>query len=61
MTDWKELDKGIRKYINPATHSVAVKFLSDAAQIPPRARKPLRDLNLKLAPCQGIAMTRLYA
>ena len=47
MTDWKELDRGLRKYVNPETHSVAVKFLDDEAQIPPRARRPLRDLDLK--------------
>jgi uncharacterized protein (DUF169 family) len=60
MTDWKELDRGLRKYVNPATHPVAVKFLDDETQIPPRARRPFRDLNLTLAPCQGAAMTRRY-
>jgi len=60
MDRWRNLDESLRRRINPATFPVAVTFLKNEADIPGRARRPLRDLGVKLAPCQGAAMARRY-
>jgi uncharacterized protein (DUF169 family) len=50
----------LRRYVNPATFPVAVRFARDASEVPPSARRPVRDLKVRMAPCQGAAMTRRY-
>jgi len=60
MNEWIEMARKLRERINPSTMPVAVSFLAKEDQIPQKARKPLRDLGVKMAPCQGAAMARLY-
>jgi uncharacterized protein (DUF169 family) len=60
MEQWRELGKKLKQLIQPATFPVAVKLLADASSIPDTARRPLRDLGVRLAPCQGSAMARRY-
>jgi uncharacterized protein (DUF169 family) len=60
MEKWTEFGKKIRELINPDTFPVAVKILKDESQIPSKARRPLRDLKVVMAPCQGSAMARRY-
>ncbi|MCF8120378.1 MAG: DUF169 domain-containing protein, partial [Deltaproteobacteria bacterium] len=60
MDQWIHLGEKLRALINPSTLPVAVKFLKDASRIPEKARRPLGDLKVKMAPCQGAAMTRRY-
>lgn len=60
MERWRHLDERLRRLINPATFPVGVTFLETETDIPGRARRPLRDLGMKMAPCQGAAMARRY-
>ncbi len=60
MEKWIELAKKIREFVNPDTFPVAVKILKDESEIPSKARRPLRDLKVVMAPCQGSAMARRY-
>lgn len=60
MEKWIKLGEKLRGFVNPSTLPVAVKFLGDASEIPKKARRPLRDLKVRLAPCQGSAMARRY-
>ncbi|MEW6186056.1 MAG: DUF169 domain-containing protein [Thermodesulfobacteriota bacterium] len=60
MENWIALNEGLKRYINPATFPVAISFLKQESEIPPRARRPKRDLSVTLAPCQGAAMARRY-
>jgi uncharacterized protein (DUF169 family) len=60
MENWKKLDNDLKRYVNPPTHPVAVSFLDDEASLPSRAKRPLRDLRVTMAPCQGAAMARRY-
>ena len=60
MEKWHQLGRKIREYVNPSTFPVAIKFLEDGSQILSSARRPLRDLGVKMAPCQGAAMARRY-
>lgn len=60
MEKWFQLGKTLRQLINPETFPVAVKLLKDASEIPSSAKRPLRDLKVPMAPCQGSAMARRY-
>jgi uncharacterized protein (DUF169 family) len=60
MEKWTDSAKKIKEYVNPDTFPVAVKILEDESQIPAKARRPLRDLKVVMAPCQGSAMARRY-
>ena len=60
MEQWIEMGRKLRELVNPSTMPVAVKFLKEEGQIPVKTRRPLRDLKVKMAPCQGSAMARLY-
>lgn len=60
MEKWIKLGEKLRTYINPSTFPVAVKFLTQEASIPRRSKRPLRDMKVPLAPCQGSAMARRY-
>jgi len=60
MEKWMQMGRKLREMVNPSTMPVAVKFLKEEDQIPVKARRPLRDLKVKMAPCQGSAMARLY-
>ncbi len=60
MEKWTQLGKKLREFISPDTFPVAVKILKDESQIPSTARRPLKDLKVTMAPCQGSAMARRY-
>ncbi|MFH1242185.1 MAG: DUF169 domain-containing protein [Pseudomonadota bacterium] len=60
MEEWRLLGQKVRTLINPSTFLVAVKFLGEESLIPPSAKRPLKDLNVRMAPCQGAGMTRRY-
>ncbi len=60
MEHWHRMGGEVRKFVNPATFPVAVRFLTEASGIPPSARRPLRDMKVRMAPCQGAAMARRY-
>lgn len=60
MEKWIQFGKKLREFVNPSTFPVAIAFLKKEGLIPDRARRPLRDLGTKMAPCQGAAMTRRY-
>jgi uncharacterized protein (DUF169 family) len=60
MKKWIELGESIRRFVNPDTFPVAVKLLKDETGVPPSARRPLRDLKVRMAPCMGSAMARRY-
>ena len=60
MKEWQELGKELRRYINPETFPVAVKFLEHQEEIPNGVRTPLKDLKVKMAHCQVQAVARKY-
>lgn len=60
MEKWIRLGEKLRNLVNPSTFPVAVKFLEKEDDIPQKVRRPLRDLGVKMAPCQGSAMARRY-
>ncbi len=60
LETYKEYGKKIESYIRPATFPLAVKLIENESEIPPKARKPRKDLELKNFICQNFRMARSY-
>lgn len=60
MQQWTNMGQKLRELVNPSTMPVAVKIMKEEDQIPAKARRPLRDFGVKMAPCQGAAIARRY-
>ncbi|MBU2547117.1 MAG: DUF169 domain-containing protein [Proteobacteria bacterium] len=60
MKQWHEMAAELERYIRPATFPLAVQLPRTEEEIPAKARRPLRDMGKKLAPCQAAALARKY-
>jgi len=58
--DPKEVDRILLEYLRPDTYPVAIKLCRSEEEIPPRARRPLQDLGIRVTVCQAIGMARRY-
>lgn len=56
----EKVGEELTTYVRPQTFPVAVKMLKDGEEIPPKTRQPQRDLGIKVATCQSIALARRY-
>src|SRR5262245_61590887 len=50
----------IESFVRPATFPVAVRLLGPDEPIPPKAKRPHRDLGVQITTCQGVTMARRY-
>jgi uncharacterized protein (DUF169 family) len=60
MKDWQDLGRELRRYTNVDTFPVAISFLNSRIEIPERTRTPVKDLKVRMAPCQLQAIARKY-
>jgi uncharacterized protein (DUF169 family) len=60
MTDLKNIDEALTAYLRPQTYPVAVRMCESAAELPERAKYPVRDLGLTVSLCHALTMTRRY-
>jgi len=58
MTNLREVETMLNKYVRPLTFPVAVKMLTTEDEIPEKARRPFQEMKKKIAICQGIGMAR---
>jgi len=58
MIDFEAVAQGLNRYIRPLTFPLAVKMLKSEKEIPPKTRRPFRQMKKKVAVCQGIGMAR---
>lgn len=58
--DAKTFAKEIEKHIRPATFPVAAKLLGPDEPLPPKAKRPFRDMKIQIAICQAVSMARRY-
>lgn len=58
--DLKQLNEKMNMYLRPQNFPVALRMVSSASDIPSKAKMPKRDLGVRVALCQGIAMARRY-
>ena len=58
--DYRELADALERYIRPATFPLALGMLRPDQEIPPNARRPWRDLGVRMATCQVWNTARHY-
>jgi uncharacterized protein (DUF169 family) len=58
--DRKLVAAKLEEYVRPSTFPVAVKFLRKGEAPPPKARRPLADMERHVTVCQGWAIARRY-
>lgn len=57
---WQELMAEVESHVRPDTFPVAIRVLKAGEAIPAKARRPFKDLGIKVSICQGISMARRY-
>lgn len=50
----------LNQYLRLNTFPVAVRFLRSWEEVPPKAKRPARDLHNRITTCQAISMSRRY-
>jgi uncharacterized protein (DUF169 family) len=58
--DAKTFANHIDTHIRPSTFPVAVKLVRPGEPVPEKAKRPRRDMNVQIAICQAVAMSRRY-
>jgi uncharacterized protein (DUF169 family) len=58
--DLKQINEMMNIYLRPQSFPVAIRFVSSADEIPEKAKMPKRDLKVRVALCQGVAMSKRY-
>ncbi|MDE3074246.1 MAG: DUF169 domain-containing protein [Chloroflexota bacterium] len=56
----QEAEAELQRYLRLATFPVGIKLYQRAAELPPEAKSPTRDLHIQVASCQTIGMARRY-
>lgn len=60
MVDLKQVIEDLNQYIRPQSFPLAARLCQSESELPQRVRMPKRDLNMKVALCQGVGMARRY-
>ncbi len=50
----------LESFIRPATFPLAIRMWPKGEALPPKARRPLRDLGIRIATCQAFGIARRY-
>ena len=58
MLSLAEIDKAFSTYIKHQTHPLAIRMLSSEDEIPPDAKRPLRDYGTSFTLCQAFGLCR---
>lgn len=56
----KTLNDAIARHLRPDTYPLAIRMCKSDEELPPRTKRPARDLGYKSAICQAIAVARRY-
>jgi len=54
------LNAQLEKYLRVSTFPLGIRSLAPGEPVPPKARRPLKDLGVKVAICQTIGLARRY-
>jgi uncharacterized protein (DUF169 family) len=58
--DLKKLNEALNTYIRPNTFPVAIRLCKSDADLPQKAKKPVKDLGYQVTLCQAIGLARRY-
>lgn len=56
--DCTALDAALTQYLRPQTFPLGIRLVASEGEIPPRARRPKRDLGIEVAICQSLGIAR---
>jgi len=57
-TTLQAFSEAVAQHIRPDTFPVAVRMLKEGEALPPRTKRPRRDMDIQVAICQAVAMAR---
>jgi uncharacterized protein (DUF169 family) len=60
LEKYRKYGKQIEEYIRPVTFPLAIKLLENESEIPNKAKRPKKDLDLQNFVCQNFKMVRTY-
>lgn len=60
MTDLKQLNDALYRYVRPLTHPLAIRMCTSLAEIPKEAQFPKRDLGLVMPVCQAFSLAHRH-
>lgn len=60
MDDLKKINDRLEFYIRPQSFPLGIKMMRKGDVLPEKTKLPSRDFNLRIAICQGMAMSRRY-
>jgi len=55
-----DFDKSLNQFLRLTSFPVAVRFIQSWDELPPRAKRPLKDMDNRFTTCQAISMARRY-
>jgi uncharacterized protein (DUF169 family) len=55
-----EYEDNLNKYLRLGSFPVAVRFIKSWDELPPRTKRPLKDMDNRFTTCQAISMARRY-
>jgi len=58
--DIQQINEMMNKYLRPQTFPVAIRMVTSEDEIPAKAKMPKRDMGVRVALCQGVAMAKRY-
>ncbi|BDG60947.1 DUF169 domain-containing protein [Caldinitratiruptor microaerophilus] len=58
--DPRAVAEAIDRHVRPETFPVAIRVLRGGEPLPPKVRRPLQDMGIRISICQGISMARRY-
>ncbi|HBK79594.1 MAG TPA: hypothetical protein DDZ83_07905, partial [Nitrospinae bacterium] len=55
-----EYDERLNQFLRLNSFTVAVRFIQSWDELPPRTKRPLKDMDNRFTTCQAISMARRY-
>ena len=60
MLDLKKIEEELNTYVRPTSFPLAIKACKSMEEIPQKAKRPKKDLGIRIPLCQGLGMARRY-
>jgi uncharacterized protein (DUF169 family) len=60
MIDLKKIEEELNMFVRPTSFPLAIKACKSLEDIPERAKRPKKDMGVRIPLCQGIGMSRKY-
>jgi uncharacterized protein (DUF169 family) len=60
MYDFKKIEEELNAYVRPGSFPLAIKACKSLEEIPNKAKRPKKDLGIRIPLCQGLGMARRY-